>query len=70
LELAVDTAGGMIGSDKVKLGLGLGKFIRTLALFAPKAPVGLGLRLLMRDIGLVTPLRTPISGAGATTEIF
>ena len=61
-----DTSGR--GSDR--LGLGLGKFIIALALFPPKAPIGLGLRLFMRDDVLPNLLSPPKSVAGATMEMF
>lgn len=58
---------GRPGRGTVKLGLGLGIFRRTLLRF----PVGLGLRLLNLDIGLVKPLwlPSPKDGAGATMEM-
>lgn len=50
----------------MKLGLGLGIFNKTLLRF----PVGLGLRLLSLEMGLVKPLWLPSSaGAGATIEM-
>lgn len=54
------------GRGRVKLGLGLGIFNKTLLRF----PVGLGLRLLSLEIGLVKPLWLPSNvGAGAMIEM-
>jgi hypothetical protein len=64
--------GDCAGNGTVKLGLGEGRFTTTLLRF--DMPFGLGLRLLICDIGEVKPLRGPSrnggrwsKGTGATT---
>lgn len=61
--------GECIGSGRVKLGLGEGRLASMLRRF--EVPLGLGLRLLICDIGEVKPLPPPWSskGTGATMAI-
>ena len=58
----------VIGSGRVKLGLGEGRFMRTLLRFVA---LGLGLLLLNCEIGEVNPLLPPNGSrdSGATIEI-
>lgn len=55
----------VMGRGRVRLGLGLGRLSNTLRRF----PVGLGLRLLNREMGLVKPLWDDSRETGATMEM-